>query len=92
MPLPEVGRKRPPVLGFRPAILTSFLIRLIGTGNFVGYLVAALISGRLAARFGARLVICLALATVGLTLMAASRAQDFLGVMVLYFFTGIRKK
>lgn len=61
----------------------------IGTGNFVGYLAAVLISGRLVARFGARRVIGLALATIGLTLMAASRAQNFLGVMVLYFFTGM---
>lgn len=61
----------------------------ISTGNFVGYLLAVLACGRLVGRLGARRVIFLALMTVGLTLLAVSRAQGFAAVLLLYFVTGM---
>ena len=40
---------------------------LLGTGNFIGYLLMAIIGGFLAARFGTRVVIALALLLMGIT-------------------------
>lgn len=61
----------------------------ISTGNFVGYLLAVLACGKLVGRLGARRVIFLALMTVGLTLLAVSRAQGFFAVLLLYLVTGM---
>ena len=50
---------------------------LIGTGNFIGYLIMALIGGALAARFGSRLVITLALVLMGVTMILTGLAKSF---------------
>jgi len=50
---------------------------LLGTGNFIGYLLMAIIGGFLAARFGSRLVIALALVLMGLTMFLTGLADGF---------------
>ena len=50
---------------------------LLGTGNFIGYLLMAIIGGFLAARFGSRAVIFLALVLMGLTMILTGLAQGF---------------
>lgn len=45
---------------------------LISTSNFVGYLVAVLLCGKLSARFGARRLIGFALLLVGLSMLCIS--------------------
>jgi len=50
---------------------------LLGTGNFIGYLLMAIIGGFLAARFGSRVVIFLALVLMGLTMILTGLAQGF---------------
>lgn len=62
---------------------------LIGTGNFIGYLLMALIGGALAARFGSRLVICLALAFMGVTMLLTGLIQSFESAFVLRLMTGL---
>jgi len=61
---------------------------LISTGNFVGYLAAVLVCGRLVARFGYRLLIFVALTGVGLSLVMVSRATGFYQVLAIYMLTG----
>ncbi len=61
---------------------------LIGTGNFIGYLVAVLGCGHLVRIYGARAVIGGALLVVGLSLLLVSRSGGFLGVLLLYTVTG----
>jgi len=60
----------------------------ISTGNFVGYLVAVLVSGLLASRLGERKLIVAGLTLVALFMIAVSQARGFWGVMVLYVVTG----
>lgn len=60
----------------------------ISTGNFLGYLVSALISGFWAARVGARRVISFALLVVGISMALISQARGFTSVLVLYMLTG----
>lgn len=62
---------------------------LISTGNFVGYLVAVVLSGRLMARFGARAVVAAGLGLVAASLLAVAAARGFSQVLVLYVVTGI---
>jgi sugar phosphate permease len=62
---------------------------LIGTGNFVGYLIMALIGGALAARFGSRLVISLALAFMGITMLLMGLIQSFETAFALRLLTGL---
>ncbi len=50
---------------------------LLGTGNFIGYLVMAIIGGFLAARFGPRIVITLALVLMGVTMILTGLANSF---------------
>lgn len=50
---------------------------LLGTGNFVGYLVMAIVGGFLAARFGSRIVITLALVLMGVTMVLTGLAETF---------------
>jgi MFS family permease len=61
----------------------------IGTANFLGYLVAVLISGHLAGRIGPRRIVFVALLVVGISMSLVSRATDFLSVLVLYMITGV---
>jgi sugar phosphate permease len=50
---------------------------LLGTGNFIGYLVMAIVGGFLAARFGSRIVITLALVLMGVTMILTGFAESF---------------
>jgi len=69
--------------------LTYAQMGFIGTGNFIGYLLAVLACGVLVRRLGARTVIVLALLTVGATLLAVSRVEGFAAAFALYLLTGI---
>jgi MFS family permease len=62
---------------------------LLGTGNFIGYLTMAIIGGFLAARFGTRIVITLALSFLGITLMLTGLAQSFDFALSMRFLTGL---
>ena len=62
---------------------------LLGTGNFVGYLSMAIIGGFLAARFGTRIVITLALIFLGITIMMTGLAQSFGFALSMRFLTGL---
>ncbi len=62
---------------------------LISTANFVGYLAAVLLVGRLVARLGLRPTIVAGLMLVALSLCAIAGAQGFVSILVLYFLTGL---
>ncbi|MGC1402618.1 MAG: MFS transporter [Thermodesulfobacteriota bacterium] len=62
---------------------------LIGTGNFVGYLLMALIGGALAARFGCRLMIALGLAFMGVTMLLTGMANSFEAAFITRLLTGL---
>lgn len=61
----------------------------LATGNFVGYLLMALVGGFLAARFGTRLVIALALALMGITMILTGFAETFGFAFAMRLFTGL---
>jgi MFS family permease len=69
--------------------LTYSQMGFVSTGNFVGYLLAVLGCGALVRRLGTRTVIFLALVTVGVTLLAVSRAHGFVAALLLYLLTGV---
>lgn len=58
---------------------------VISTSNFVGYLVGAVLSGRLIVRLGARRLIAAGLATIAVSLMIISISSSFWLVLVLYY-------
>ncbi len=62
---------------------------LIGTGNFVGYMISIILSGMIARAVGARWTITMGLILVGGSMMFISRATGFLETMVFYMATGI---
>lgn len=62
---------------------------LIGTGNFVGYMISVVVAGIVAKRIGPRWTITLGLVLVGGSMMVISRAMGFIEVLVLYMATGI---
>lgn len=62
---------------------------LIGTGNFVGYMLAVALAGYVAKRLGARLTIALGLVLVGVTMILVGRAEHYLQILLLYIVTGI---
>lgn len=62
---------------------------LLGTGNFIGYLSMAIIGGFLAARFGTRVVITLALILMGITLFLTGLAENFQFALAMRFLTGL---
>ena len=62
---------------------------LIGTGNFVGYMVSVVLAGIIARSMGARWTISLGLFLVGSSMVFISRAMGFLEIMILYVATGI---
>jgi sugar phosphate permease len=62
---------------------------LIGTGNFIGYLLMAIIGGFLAARYGARIVIALALGLMGLTMILTGLAETFGFAFAMRLLTGL---
>ena len=61
---------------------------LLGTGNFIGYLSLAIIGGFLAARFGTRIVITLALILMGITMILTGFAQSFSFAFMMRLLTG----
>ncbi|MGB6064191.1 MAG: MFS transporter [Desulfomonilaceae bacterium] len=62
---------------------------LLGTGNFIGYLLMAIIGGFLAARFGTRVIIALALTLMGITMMLTGLAQTFQFAFAMRLLTGL---
>lgn len=68
--------------------LTYSQMGFISTGNFLGYLVAVLVSGFWAMRIGPRRLIFIALLLVGGSMALVSRAGGFWEVLVLYTLTG----
>jgi sugar phosphate permease len=62
---------------------------LLGTGNFIGYLTMAIIGGFLAARFGTRIVIFLALVLMGVTMILTGLAQSFGFAFAMRLLTGL---
>ena len=62
---------------------------LLGTGNFIGYLIMAIVGGFLAARFGTRVVIALALVLMGLTMILTGLAQSFGFALAMRLLTGL---
>ncbi len=62
---------------------------LLGTGNFIGYLSMAIIGGFLAARFGTRVVISLALLLMGITMILTGLAESFGFAFAMRLFTGL---
>lgn len=62
---------------------------LLGTGNFVGYLLMAIVGGFLAARFGTRITISIALAFMGITLCLTGLAETFGFAFAMRLLTGL---
>ena len=62
---------------------------LLGTGNFIGYLTMAIVGGFLAARFGTRIVITLALVLMGVTMILTGLAQSFGFAFAMRLLTGL---
>lgn len=62
---------------------------LIGTGNFVGYMISVVVAGIVAKRLGPRRTIAIGLVLVGCSMMVISRAMGFIEVLCLYLLTGI---
>ncbi len=62
---------------------------LIGTGNFVGYMISVVLAGIVARAIGARWTITMGLILVGGSMVLISQAAGFMGVMTLYAATGI---
>jgi len=62
---------------------------LLGTGNFIGYLTMAIIGGFLAARFGTRIVITLALVLMGITMVLTGLAENFGFAFGMRLMTGL---
>jgi MFS family permease len=62
---------------------------LISTANFVGYLIAVLLCGKLSARFGARRLIAFALLLVGLSMLCIGASAKLFVIIVFYTLTGM---
>jgi len=62
---------------------------LLGTGNFIGYLTMAIIGGFLAAHFGTRIVITVALILMGITMILTGLAQSFGLAFAMRLLTGL---
>ena len=61
---------------------------LLGTGNFIGYLSLAIIGGFLAAKFGTRIVITLALILMGATMILTGFSESFGFAFLMRLLTG----
>ena len=62
---------------------------LLGTGNFIGYLTMAIVGGFLAARFGTRIVITVALLLMGVTMLLTGLGNSFGSIFALRLLTGL---
>lgn len=69
--------------------LSNAQMGLIASGNFLGYTLAALVVGVLAARLGPRLVVTVGLVLVGGTMLATGLVQGFAAAVVARTLTGI---
>lgn len=69
--------------------LTYTQMGIISTGNFIGYLLAVLICGRIIRRVGERRSIFIGLLLVGSTMLGVSQSNTFLVILLLYCLTGI---
>jgi len=79
MLLPSMGQSLP---------LSPGEMGWISTGNFIGYMAAVSLGGRLVARLGARRTVVSGLVTVGLSMILIARAHGFWPVLALYLVTG----
>jgi len=61
----------------------------LATGNFVGYLVLAIIGGFLAARWGPRIVITLSLTVMGVTMIMTGTATSYRFALIMRILTGL---
>ncbi len=61
----------------------------LATGNLVGYLVLAIVGGFLAARYGPRVVISLAMLLIGITMFLTGLAPNFQMALVWRILTGV---
>lgn len=68
--------------------LTRAEMGWISTANFVGYLAAVSLAGRMVARLGARRTIVVGLLLVGVSMALIARAEGFVSVAALYVLTG----
>jgi MFS family permease len=62
---------------------------LIGTGNFVGYMLSVVLAGIVARAIGARWTIAAGLLLVGTSMVLVSRAMGFMEILTLYVITGL---
>jgi len=62
---------------------------LISTSNFIGYLVAVLLCGKISTRFGARRLISAGLLLSGLTMILIGLAKNLYVIISLYVLTGM---
>ena len=62
---------------------------LLGTGNFAGYLISAVIGGLLASRYGSRIVISFSMLLIGISMILTGMAQTFETALLLRFLTGL---
>ncbi|MBI3444428.1 MAG: MFS transporter [Magnetospirillum sp.] len=60
----------------------------ISTGNFVGYMAAVTLGGRMVAMMGARRIVVGGLALVGISMILVSRTETYGQVLALYVLTG----
>ena len=61
----------------------------LATGNFVGYLILAIVGGFLAARYGPRVVISLSMLLIGVTMFLTGLAPSFQMALVWRALTGV---
>ena len=69
--------------------LTYTQVGLIGTGNFIGYLLTSIVGGFLASRFGARKVIFLSLLVTGVGLFLTGFSDSFSFAFVARLISGL---
>ncbi|MFH1215454.1 MAG: MFS transporter [Pseudomonadota bacterium] len=69
--------------------LTYSQMGLISTANFIGYLVAVLVCGKITARFGARKVITWSLLLAGASMILISSSHGLWVIILLYTITGM---
>lgn len=69
--------------------LTYSQMGLIGTANFIGYLIAVLVCSFISAKIGSRLLIFLALLLVAFSMLLVSLAKGFIAVAFFYTLTGV---
>ncbi|MCX8022995.1 MAG: MFS transporter [Syntrophorhabdaceae bacterium] len=70
-------------------MLTYTQAGLIGTANFVGYLILAVIGGIIAVRFGSKRTIFISLIVMGITLFLTGLSDSFTFAFVMRFITGM---